>query len=652
MRGYRRAKTGGPALRQTRPDLLRLPLRLALVGAVLAGSFWVVQHRLAEFNEAAVLAALGQLGLWQVVVALVAVATAFAAVAGQERAVVAHLGLVLPPGRAATTAAAAAAVSQTVGFGPIVGALVRRRLMREVTLGQSFAISAGITLGFFAGLGLLVLTAFAVLPGLPHRVLAQVGVLMVLAVAATLALSRRPTFLGLRKPNLFIIARFLFWLCLDLAALATALWALLPGSAAPDFGHFLPVFLIALGLGVASGSPGGIGPFEAALLAHLPQVPAAELLAAIVTYRALAYALPSLCGAVWLLLRPGPAVTGGAVGVTDRQHLSPEALQRLPDAEAQLIRQGNLTMSSLNDGVMWVSGKLSHTRVMLGPLRPLAGDMDRPLAAVERLARTEARMLCLYKIDARTAAAARRRGYAVLPVAREAVLDPGGFHLGGPDRARLRRKLAHACKAGVAVRSDPTPPLTEMEAVARVWAQGHGRERGFSMGRWDRTYAAGQRVVTARDATGRLVAFITFHTCSRQWVLDLVRLRPEAPDGTIYAMILHAVELARWHEVAEVSLASVPEADFGLSGPLARVMRRATSGSVGLAQFKSTFAPGWRPLYIAAPSRLALLIGAVDVARAVLWPAPLARGRGALIVLDRAGAAPAQVPDLGSERAA
>jgi phosphatidylglycerol lysyltransferase len=302
---------------------------------------------------------------------------------------------------------------------------------------------------------------------------------------------------------------------------------------------------------------------------------------------------------------------------------------------------------------MWLSGKLAHTRVMLG--RVMADDFGEPdrsatLGVIERLARAEARMPCLYKVEARMAAAARARGYAVLPVAREAVLDPASFHLVGPARARLRRKLAHARKAGVAVEDCVTPPLAEMAAVAAQWQVAHGRERGFSMGRWERTYAAGQRVITARTADGRLMAFVTFHAGQRNWVLDLVRVMPDAPDGTIYAMILHAIEMARWHQIAELSLAAVPEPAFGLTGVLGRIARHATRGSVGLAQFKSAFAPHWRVLYIAAPSRLALLIGGLEVGRAVMRPAPLAKGRQALVVLD--GVAAVAGEPVQTERAA
>ena len=194
---------------------------------------WYIRHRLQGVDLAAALAGLTDLAAWQVVAALAAVALAFVAVAGQERAVVAWLGLSLPAGRAGQAAAAAAAVSQTLGFGPVIGALVRRRMLREVTLGQSFAISAGITLGFFAGLGLLALVSFAVMPGVARQGVAQ-GLLAVLVGGlVVLALSQRPAIWGLRQPNLFILVRFLGWLTLDLMALATALWVVLPAGSVP-----------------------------------------------------------------------------------------------------------------------------------------------------------------------------------------------------------------------------------------------------------------------------------------------------------------------------------------------------------------------------------------------------------------------------------
>lgn len=615
-------------------------IRAGLVLGVLALSGWYLAQRLQGFDLAEVRAALLALAPGRIALALGAVALAFVAVAGQERAVMAHLALPVGRWRGARAAAASAAVSQTLGFGPVLGALVRRRLLPELTLLQSFAVSAGITLGFFGGLGLFVLALWAFVPGMAHRGLSAAGLGLMLALLGALALSRQPQIFGLRKPNLFILGRFLAWLSLDLAALATAFWAILPQHLAPALAEILPTFLLALGLGTASGSPGGLGAFDVAILAWLPGEGAEELLAGILAFRVLAYLLPAGCGALWILAaRHGTTVTA-AVGIEEVQRLPPDVLADLPEAEAHLIRQGQLRLWTLGGGGLWLTGQLAHTRVMLGrptcgATWPVSGAAAGILAAAEAAARSEARLLCLYKIDARLAQAARARGHAVLPVAREAVLEPGGFQVAGPERAGLRRKLSHARRAGVVVEDCANPPLAEMEAVAAAWAAAHGRERGFSMGRWDRLYAAGQRVFAARAADGRLLAFVTFHTARRRWVLDLVRFGPGTPDGTIYALVVAALGAARWHEVAEVSLAAVPLPGLGLTGWRGAVLRRCTAGGgQGLEQFKQCFAPRWRKLYIAAPGPLSLFLGGVELTRAILRPAPLAQGRRRLVVFS------------------
>ena len=636
--------------------------RIALICGVLAASGLFIADHLQGFDRAALWLALGGLSMWQVLVSLAAVAVAFVAVAGQERAIVAHLAL--PVARGGRAAAAAAAVSQTVGFGPVVGAIVRRRLVPDLTLGQSFAISAGITLGFFAGLGVLVLASVALVPGTAHQIAAMGALMGIAAVLAALALSPGVTVFGLRKPNLFVMGRFLGWLALDLVALAMALWGVLP-SGTVGFWQFLPVFLMALGVGVASGSPGGVGPFEATLLACLPLADAAGLVAGIIAYRALAYALPALCGALWAVV--GTAGDSSLAPLAEHRHPLMDVMRALPSAETQLVRQGALTLMAGADGWHWVSGQLPHTRVMLGPVLVPGLQVPRAAAlqAVERLARSEARMLCLYKIDARLAVLARARGHVVVPIAREAVLNPATFTQGGPDRARLRRKLAHARKAGVVVAPVTTLPEVEMAAVVADWALVHGRERGFSMGRWDAAYVAGQRVIAARSAAGVLLAFITFHAGVRHegagdagagqagagdWVLDLVRFRPGTPDGTTYAMVCCALDLARAEGIGRLSLAAVPEPAFGLTGPLAALVRRATQGSIGLAQFKSAFAPKWEPRYAAAPSRMALLLAGLEVTRAILRPGRLHPRRARLVVHQ--GGRGAKADDLPAERAA
>jgi phosphatidylglycerol lysyltransferase len=618
----------------------RTLVRLFLVLAALGLSWLVLRGQFDGITGAAVWLHLSALDPARAAAALAMVALAFLAVAGQERAALAHLALDIAPGRQRLAAMAAASVSQTVGFGPVVGAILRRRALPELTLAQSAAVSAAITLGFFAGLCVILLACAALRPGLPLHDAAP-ALLAVLAVALPVAaLAPGSRILGLRKPNLIVTGRFLGWLAVDLAALCTALWLVLPG--APPLASLFPLFAMALGTGLMSGSPGGAGPFEAALTLGLPGHDPAALVAGLLAFRALAFALPALCGGLWLMCLPAPAATPPAAPrVAAPVPLSWTALARLPMAEAQLALQGTLHLIAAAPGRLWLSADLPHTRVVLGDPMPV-GDGSAPAArallrSLAETARAEGRVACLYKVGPRLAAQARRAGLAVLPVAREAVLDPVAFSTAGPARAALRRKLARARKAGVSAEPAARPPLHEMAAVARAWARRHGGERGFSMGVWNPATVLSQRVFAARAADGRLLAFVSFHAAPGEWVLDLVRCRADMPDGTMYLLVHAALQAAAAQGLRRLTLAAVPEPAF-------RPARRSLAWlpvlhrMAGLLQFKAAFAPRWERRYIAAPGRLALALGAAEIGLAVRWPAGPARLPG---VRDRRRPAPA-----------
>jgi len=604
-----------PARFQNR-RLAQLVLPLAVVvPLVWFGAEWIGQINVAELSES-----LRELSTGQWLCGLVATLVAYVAAAAQERAIVAHLGLRPEPRRARGAAMAAAAVAQTVGFGPFVGAVVRRRLLPSLSVGQSFAISAGITLAFFAGLSLLTLGAAAFGPETGYRGEARIALVAVLLAGVALCSVSGPTILGLRRPGGLTLLRLGAWVSLDCLALCLAFWALLPATARPDLLMLLPAFLLGLGAGLASGCPAGAGPFEATMALHLPGLEGHDLLASLLAFRFVAYALPALCGGVWSLLGPSLLEPEAEAALAPVPPLAERDLGALARAEVQLVRQGDLGLVGCRRGLVWASRAMTGSRLFLG--QPLsssdhATSASNSLAAARELTAREALWPLLYKAEPRLAAAARATGWAVLPVAREAVLDPARFHTSGSALARLRRKLRAAEKAEVVVEWPDILPFAEMEAVSDIWVRRMGGERGLSMGRWARDYVAGQRVALARDASGRLLAFVTFHASLREWALDLMRSRDDAPDGTLYALVVAAVRQAAAEEVPRLSLAAVPESSFGLSGLPARWARRLTRASCGLDQFKQAFAPRWERRYIAAPGRVRLALGAVELALAI-----------------------------------
>lgn len=599
---------------------LRRMVKLMATLVVLAFCLWISRDHLEGLEPATLRKAISDLTPLQWLGALGATTIAFLCVAGQERAITLHLGYRLDPTHARGAAMAAAAVSQTLGFGPLVGAIVRRRLLPDLTGTQSFAISAAITLFFFTGLGLLFLGLVAIHPIHPFR--QEARWLLAGAILTGIVVSLLPwkQFLGFAKPSVFTVLRLVFWVALDVLSLGLAFWVLLPSEATAPFLTMMPVFVMALGVGVASGSPAGTGPFEATVLAYLPEVDQHGLVAGILAFRFVAYALPALLGALWALvgrrILPPARQAPFHLAETDADHLA-----RLPRAEVQLIRQGELDLLATRCGHFWLSGTLPATRVFIGDPMDASAALPRP-AALLRLAqdrcRTEKRRPLFYKIGPASAAVLRRQGMTVLPVGREAVLDPQRFTTQGSARSGLRRKLRHAEQSGVTIDQPGRLPMGDMDRIAAIWSRRHGgQERGYSMGRYTRAYVAGQRVFTARDASGRLIAFVSFHASDHEWVLDLIRSDDHLPDGTLYALVVAAIDAAKLAGVSRFSLAAVPDTHFGLPPRLAAFVKRPFGGADGLYQFKQAFAPKWEPRYIAAKGWFALGFGGFVLARAI-----------------------------------
>lgn len=578
----------------------RLYRRLALTGGIGLIFLWLLADRLQGIDFGHVLLALGGIGTLPLIGACLAVGLSFAAVAGYDQAWHRHLRTGVDPARAQRAGFAAIAIGQTVGMGVVSGALVRWRMLPELGLMTATRLSLLVALSFLLAWAAVTAAVLSAVPGAPYAALAPWGfAAVVVAVMAGLIAGRG------WMPNFFTTTRLALLAAVDCLAAGLALWVLIPGDL--GLATFLPAFLIALGAGLVSGSPAGLGAFEIVLLSLLPGESQAGVLAAVVAWRVIAYALPALVGA-------GVAV----VGPRDAAPVVARPVPRPDIAEAGLVVQGDLFQHPAG----FVAGRTAHGLVALSAV----ADIARHRAA----AREEGRWPVLYKLAPRRAACARQAGLRVLPVAREAWLDPGTFRLDVPARAGLRRKLRRAEAAGARATVDTAPDWAELDKVNRAWVAARGREHGFAMGRFEPGYLATQTMIVARQGAG-IVGFASFHVAHiggrEVWTLDLLRPDPAAPEGTAQAMIVAALDAAKLRGAQSLSLAAVPiGACKSERGLIARIGRAVTGdASRGLEQFKAGFAPRWQRLYIAAPSYLVLGLVGAEIRQRICRPAGVAR---------------------------
>lgn len=589
---------------------LRLTMRAVWSLGLAALCLWLLMARVQTLDWSALRASFQQTTVLQWLRALGWTAVSFWAVGRYDGVIHRHFATLIPAAQARRAGVAAIAVSQALGLGLITGALLRWRMLPSLSLLQASRLTLAVALSFLAGWAVVTAMVLLALPEAPYRGMAA-AVLALACLGAGISLVA-PQRLRLRWPNGFTLSRLIGLCAVDSIAAALALHALCPPELALPFATLLPAFLLAFGAGLVMGTPGGMGPFEIALLALLPLTPAEPLLAAVLAWRVVYFALPAVLGA-GLLLR-GPALAA----------LAP--LPRpvtLPRAEMGLARQGNHQIMPLS-GTPWLLGHTAHHLIGLAPPRQMPPDTLRALIA---LAAQQSRLPLIYKAPARLAATARAMGWTARRTGWEAVIAPQTYRLQSSARAGLRRKLRRAEAAGVTVlrMEAASAPWPALDQIATAWAQVHGRERGFSMGRYSRSYAGQQRLYVAWQH-GQPIAFASFHTAPQDWALDLLRHRPDSPDGTMHLLIQTAITDAARARIPRLSLAAVPDGALIPPHDLpARLLAALAPETVapGLLRFKASFAPHWQPLFTLAPNRPALALGALALARAICRPPPL-----------------------------
>ncbi|MCY1268256.1 hypothetical protein D9M70_167170 [compost metagenome] len=303
----------------------RQPIGVAVTLLLFALALIACYHLLKEIDpdtlHAAVLAVPGS----ALIGALAAMVLGFVVMLGYEWSASRFAGVTLPTPLLLTGGFTAFAIGNAVGLSMLSGGSVRYRLyarngvgageVARMTLFSSLALGCALPpLAALAALSDLVPAAAAL--RLPEWMVATLalGVLLFCALLVIgierrrlpeqpspdshlVRVGRR----SIRLPGLRLSLLQLAITALDVAIAASVLYLLLPE--APPFGAFLLVYLIALAAGVLSHVPGGVGVFEAVLLAAFAgQIGTAPLAAALLLYRLIYVVLPLIVACLLLLV--------------------------------------------------------------------------------------------------------------------------------------------------------------------------------------------------------------------------------------------------------------------------------------------------------------------------------------------------------------
>jgi uncharacterized membrane protein YbhN (UPF0104 family) len=292
-----------PTLQNPHP-LRRLLAALAALG-LLGGAAWLLHHELRTITWSMVRNAIGAMPRWRIIGALLATGMSFAMLSFYD----VLSAQTVAPGRvrrrlAALAGAAGTAVSNTLGFHVVTGSAVRYRMYASAGLGQMdiariIALSgAAIGLGFASIIALALLADPVHIPHWPsERVGHALGALLLLAFAAMLQWLRQSRRIVWRSWSLPLPGAgrtFLLLLCgvAEMSGAVLCLYLLLPEGVAPSLGPFALIYVSGVLLSIMSHAPGGVGVFEATVLAGLNARDNAPVVAALLLYRVIYNLLP------------------------------------------------------------------------------------------------------------------------------------------------------------------------------------------------------------------------------------------------------------------------------------------------------------------------------------------------------------------------
>lgn len=351
----------------------RTPISVLIVLVLIGLGFAALEHLTQEVRFDDVRTAMHALSPHRIVLALMATAGSYLALTFYDVLALSVIGRPLPWRTAALASFTSYTLSHNLGLALLTGGSARYRVYTTAGLdGPDVARVIAIASGTFWA-GVISVTGVALL--LHHGPLDLVGLklgagevalagwgiaALTLGSLAACALMRSPIRLfgfSIPLPTPMQLFLQIAIALIDISCASAALFVLIPGATPA----LLPAFILAYALGIVAAVithvPGGIGVFEAVVLAVVP-AGRAKLFAALIAYRVLYYLLPLALGILVLAWHEGA-----------RQRRRPVRFLSGVRAVATGVAPLALSAATFTTGAMLLlSGSLPSVRARMGDL--------------------------------------------------------------------------------------------------------------------------------------------------------------------------------------------------------------------------------------------------------------------------------------------
>jgi phosphatidylglycerol lysyltransferase len=223
-------------------------------------------------------------------------------------------------------------------------------------------------------------------------------------------------------------------------------------------------------------------------------------------------------------------------------------------------------------------------------------------------------------------------GLTILKTGEVAEVDLRQFSLEGRRRQDFRQALHRIERERITFevvrRADVPALMDELRAVSDAWLEiKAGREKGFSLGRFDERYLAEFDIAVLRHE-GAIIAFANLLRSAGKHELsvDLMRYRPHVSKSLMDALFANILLYGKKEGYTWFSLGAAPLSGL-VDHPLASTWNRIGTliyrrgdelyNFEGLRAFKQKFDPVWTPQYLACRGGIGRPHVLLDVAKLI-----------------------------------
>ena len=235
-----------------------------------------------------------------------------------------------------------------------------------------------------------------------------------------------------------------------------------------------------------------------------------------------------------------------------------------------------------------------------------------------------------YEVNEKYLPIYHENGFNFLKFGEEAFFKLEDFTLEGKKWAPIRtiknKMLRHEFDFEIITPPFTTDIFAELQQLSDKWLDGRN-EKGFSLGFFDEDYISLAPVALLRKE-GELIAFATLMPTYQDGVctVDLMRLIPQPPNGTMDALFIGIIEWAREQGHHTFILGKAPLSNVGQAHFSTRREKLVKHfyhygnkfySFKGLRFFKEKFHPSWESVYLAYPKSANLPFTIIQLARLI-----------------------------------